>query len=186
MIMDTLASSLQPPLGIDRLERLSAHGIFLCYRREDAGPYARFLQRDLRERFPDADVFMDLDSIDGGADFAKVIREAVGSSAVLVALIGRQWATLADEQGRRRLDDPDDLVRFEILAAFERGVRVIPVLVDGTKPLRQEQLPAGLEGLVRLNALELSYARYDDDSGRLLGQIQRLLSHPPAAPNEQS
>jgi hypothetical protein len=76
-------------------------------------------------------VFMDLDSIEAGLDFAQVITEAVDSCAVLVALIGRQWATLADEGGRRRLDDPDDFVRFEVRTALERGVRVIPVLVDG-------------------------------------------------------
>ena len=78
----------------------SARGIFLSYRREDAAPYARLLQLQLRERIPDARVFMDLDSIEPGLDFAEVIREAVGSCAVLIASIGRQWATLADERGQ--------------------------------------------------------------------------------------
>src|SRR5271169_5778357 len=92
---------------------LSSRGIFLSYRREDAAPYARLLQFQLSERIPDARVFMDLDSIEAGLDFAEVIEEAVDSCAVLVALIGRQWATLVDEEGQRRIDDPDDLVRFE-------------------------------------------------------------------------
>ena len=65
----------------------SSGGIFLSYRREDAAPYARLLQYQLRERFPDARVFMDLDSIEAGLDFAEVIRDAVDSSAVLVVLI---------------------------------------------------------------------------------------------------
>jgi hypothetical protein len=151
-----------------------SRGIFLSYRREDAAPYARLLQVQLRERFPGARVFMDLDSIEAGLDFSEVIRQAVDSCAVLVALIGRQWATLADEQGRRRLDDPDDFVRFEVQAALERGVRVIPVLVDGAKPLRHEQLPAELRNLARLNALELSYGRYEYDADRLLDLIQRV------------
>jgi glucose/arabinose dehydrogenase len=154
----------------------SSGGIFLSYRREDAAPYARLLQYQLSERFPDARVFMDLDSIEAGLDFAEVIRDAVSSSAVLVALIGRQWATLADEQGRRRLDDPDDYVRFEVQTALKRGVRVIPVLVDDARPLRQQQLPAELEKLARLNALELSYGRYQYDSGRLLDLVQRVLA----------
>ena len=93
-----------------------------------------------------------------------------------MALIGRQWATLADEQGRRRLDDPDDWVRFEIRAALERGVRVIPVLVDGVKPLRQEQLPAELQKLARLNAVYLSYGRYEYDAARLLDLVQGVLA----------
>lgn len=61
----------------------------------------RLLQFQLRERIPDAPVFMDMDSIEPGLDFAEVIREAVDGCKVLVALIGCQWATLADEEGRR-------------------------------------------------------------------------------------
>src|ERR1700691_4938267 len=159
----------------------SSHGIFLSYRRADAAPYARLLQFQLRERFPTARVFMDLDSIDPGLDFAEVIREAVSSCAVLVALIGRQWTGLADEHGSRRIDDPDDLVRFEIQVALEHGMRVIPVLIDGTGMLRQEQLPAELRKLARLNALELSYDRYDYDAARLFNTIQRVLDDTPDA-----
>jgi len=155
---------------------LSSRGIFLSYRREDAAPYVRLLQFQLRERIPDARVFVDMDSIEPGLDFAEVIREAIDSCVVLVALIGRQWATLADEEGRRRLDNPDDYVRFEIQTALERGVRVIPVLVDGARPLRQQQLPAELQKLARLNALELSYGRYEYDADRLLNLLQRLLA----------
>ena len=151
-------------------------GIFLSYRREDAAPYARLLQVEFRERIRDARIFMDLDSIEAGLDFAEVIREAVDSCAVLVALIGRQWATLTDEEGHRRLDNPDDPVRFEVQTALERGVRVIPVLVDGAKPLRQQQLPSGLQKLARLNSLELSYGRYQYDADRLLDLIQRVLT----------
>ena len=171
---------------------MSSQGIFLSYRREDAAPYARLLQFQLRERLPDTRIFMDLDSIDAGLDFAEVIREAVDSCAVLVALIGRQWATITDDAGLRRLDDPDDLVCFELRAALERGVRVIPVLVDGAKPLRQEQLPAQLRNLARLNALELSYVRYEYDADRLLDLIKRVfdmasgtkvVSEPPARVN---
>ena len=120
--------------------------------------------------------FLDLDSIEIGRDFAEVIGEAVNSCAVLVALIGRQWATLADEDGRKRLDNPDDYVRFEIQTALERGVRVVPVLVDGARPLRQQQLPAKLQKLGRLNALELSYGRYDYDANRLFDVIQQVLA----------
>jgi TIR domain len=155
---------------------LSSRGVFLSYRREDAAPYARLLKSELRERFPDTQVFMDLDSIEAGLDFAEVIAEAVDSCAVLVALIGRQWVTLADDEGQRRIDDPDDLVRFEVQTALERGVRVVPVLVDGARPLRQQQLPPELHKLARLNALELSYGRYEYDANQLLDLVQRVLA----------
>ena len=119
---------------------------------------------------------MDLDSIEPGVDFAEVIRAAVNSCAVLVALIGRQWATLADKEGQRRLDNPDDFVRFEVQAALEGDVRVIPVLVDDASPLRQQELPPELQKLARLQVLELSSGRYDYDVNQLLSLIQRVLA----------
>lgn len=77
--------------------------------------------------------------------------------------------------GRRRLDDPDDYVRFEVEAALARGVRVIPVLVDGARAPRQQQLPSELHKLARLNSLELSYRRYQYDANQLLDLIRRVL-----------
>jgi TIR domain-containing protein len=159
------------------MSSLGGHGgIFISYRREDAAPYARSLQLQLSQRIPDAPIFIDLDSIEPGLDFAEVIEDALNSSAVMVALIGQHWATLTDESGARRLDNPGDYVRFEIKTALRRGVRVIPVLIDGAKPPRQQDLPADLHKLARLNALELSYDRYQYDSGRLLGLIQQRLA----------
>jgi hypothetical protein len=151
-------------------------GVFLSYRRDDAGPYARSLQLQLSQRIPDARIFMDLDSIEPGLDFAEVIEAAVNSSAVLVALIGRQWLTLTGEDGARRLDNPDDYVRFEVTTALEHGVRVIPVLIDGASALRRQDLPEELHKLARLNAAKLSWDRYQDDADRLLDLIQRVLS----------
>jgi hypothetical protein len=58
---------------------------------------------------------------------------------------------------------------------------VIPVLVDGAKPLRPQDLPAQLQGLSELLALELSTARYQFDADRLLGTIERVLAAAPSS-----
>jgi hypothetical protein len=152
------------------------HGVFISYRRSDAGPYARLLQVQLGHHLPATPVFMDLDSIEAGTDFAEAIKAGVHSCRVLVALIGPKWLTLGDAEGRRRLDDPDDYVRFEIRTALERRVRVIPVLVDGaTMPQRQE-LPDDLGKLARLNALQMSYDRYEYDESRLIAVVRKVLA----------
>jgi hypothetical protein len=169
------------PDEMGNLPNHASHGIFLSYRREDSAPYARSLQIELKQRFPATQVFLDLDSIEAGLDFAQVIQRAISSSAVLVALIGRQWTTIVDEEGRRRLDNPDDYVRYEIQTALELGRRVIPVLVDGAKPLQQKDLPSQLQSLTRLNALDLSYSRYQYDADRLLGVIERVLTAGPSS-----
>lgn len=118
---------------------------------------------------------MDLESIEAGIDFAEAIESAVRSSLVLVALIGSKWAFLTDEDGRRRLDDQEDCVRFEIRTALECAVRVIPVLVDGARMPRQDQLPPDLAKLARLSALDMSYERYEYDEGRLVSTIRKIL-----------
>jgi hypothetical protein len=51
-------------------------------------PHARLLQVSLHERVHGATVFMGMDSIESGLDFAKVISGAVKSSGVTVVLIG--------------------------------------------------------------------------------------------------
>jgi hypothetical protein len=67
-------------------------------------------------------------------------------------------------------------VRFEIQAALERRVSVIPVLVDGARvPLRQ-QLPDDLRKLTRLNALEMGHGRFEFDESRLMAVIQTVLA----------
>ena len=69
---------------------------------------------------------------------------------------------------RRRLDDPNDFVRLEIEAALMRDVRIIPILVAGAMMPRADELPVGLAGLVRRQALKLSPSRFEYDLSRLL------------------
>jgi len=80
--------------------------IFISYRRQDTAYPAGWLYDRLTDRFADGQVFKDIDSIKLGDDFAEVITAAVGSCDVLLALIGNDWLTITDEDGRRRLDDP--------------------------------------------------------------------------------
>jgi hypothetical protein len=158
--------------------------IFISYRREETAYPAGWLFDRLAHHFDGGQVFKDVDSIQPGDDFVEVIATAVGSCDVLLALIGAEWLTITDEHGQRRLDNPDDFVRLEIEAALTRGVRVIPILLDGARMPRADELPASLAKLVRRQALELSPARFDFDTSRLLRVLDRTLAEvqgPPAA-----
>jgi ABC-type amino acid transport substrate-binding protein len=150
--------------------------IFISYRRDDTDFPAGWLYERLAGHFGADQVFKDVDSIELGDDFVQVITTAVGSCDVLLAVIGDRWLTIADKQGRRRLDNTDDFVRLEIQAALEREIRVIPILIDEAKMPRAEELPDSMAGLARRQALELSPSRFDADTGRLLAVLDRTFA----------
>jgi hypothetical protein len=150
--------------------------IFISYRRQETAYPAGWLYERVAAHFGREQVFKDVDSIKLGDDFPEVIANAVGSCDVLLALIGDRWLTITDEDGRRRLDDPDDFVRLEIESALERNIRVIPVLFEGARLPRSGDLPASLSKLVRRQALELSPSRFDADIGKLLRVLESTLA----------
>jgi hypothetical protein len=151
-------------------------GIFVSYRRQESSHLAGRLYDRLADRFGERQVFIDVDTIEPGVDFAEEIFRAVAACQVLLAIIGPHWLTAADERGGRRLDDPDDIVRLEIEAALARDVRVIPLLIEGAVMPRQGALPESLAGLTRRNALLIRHESFRSDVGRLITAIERVLA----------
>jgi hypothetical protein len=132
--------------------------VFISYRRDDAAAWAGRLHMALERQFRRDQLFMDVDSIQAGLDFAKVIDAR-------------------DTAGRRRLDDPADFMRLEVESALRRDdIRVVPVLVDGASLPKAEQLPEGMQGLVRRQAWPLSHARFGPESDGLIGEISRYVT----------
>ena len=146
--------------------------IFISYRREDTRHVAgRLGDRLIGEKFT---VFMDIETIVPGMDFTAAVRQAVDESDVLLALIGSSWLTLTDSHGRRRLDNPDDWVVQEISIALQRGIVVIPLLVDGVSMPDPSELPAALVPLASRQALALRHESFTTDAERLVEAIRRL------------
>jgi TIR domain len=112
---------------------------FISYRRDDSAGHAGRLFDRLSDHFGRDQVFMDIDSIEPGVDFAQVVEDTMGRCDAVVALIGPHWLTVADSTGRRRLDNPEDFVRLELATALKRGIRVIPALVHGAAIPRAEE-----------------------------------------------
>jgi hypothetical protein len=145
--------------------------IFISYRRSDSAAYAGRLYDRLRRHFGDAEVFMDLEGIEPGAEFVRVISDKVQTADVLIALIGKDWTTLVGADGRRRLDHPDDLVVREIETALAAQRRVIPVLAGRTNMPARSELPERIAALVDRNAIELSDRHFHADVDRLIKVI---------------
>ena len=104
-------------------------------------------------------------------------ERAIGSSGVMLAVIGKNWLTATDAAGRERLQDPNDYVRMEIAAALQRNMRVIPVLVQGASMPGTDELPEDLAPLTRRNAFELHDSSWGDDIRRLISALERVLEH---------
>jgi len=151
-------------------------GIFVSYRRQESSHLAGRLADRLADRFGEGQVFIDVDTIEPGVDFAEEIFRAVAGCEVLLAIIGPNWLASADERGGRRLDDPDDIVRLEIEAALARGVRVIPILIEGAVMPRRDDLPESLASLARRQALLIRHESFRYDVGHLVTAIERILT----------
>jgi len=146
--------------------------IFISYRRDDSAAHAGRLYDRLEGHFGQGQVFMDVDAIKPGLDFVEVVQEAVSVCDGLVAVIGKEWLHVSNPAGGRRLEDPDDMVRLEIATALGRGIRVIPVLVQGAQMPRGNDLPEVLKPLASRNALEVSDAGFRADVERLIEALE--------------
>ncbi len=147
--------------------------IFISYRRSDCQSQANGLNDGLRNRLPDAQVFMDLDSIPPGADFEEHIRHEIDRCDVVLVLIGDDWLTPEPDTGTRRIDQPNDFVRLEITSSLRaERVRVIPVLVEGAQMPAASELPDDIARLARLNAYVLSDSHWARDITELTNHLR--------------
>ena len=150
-----------------------AGGIFVSYRRDSYRHAAGRFHDKLALHFARDQIFMDVDAIEPGLDFVKVLHERVGTCDVLIAVISPAWLDARDEAGHRRLDDPDDFVRIEIEAALARDVRVVPVLVGGATVPRESDLPETLKPLARRHAVVLNHTTFGRDMDALIKVLEK-------------
>ena len=108
--------------------------------------------------------------------FRKAIDDNVSGCGVFLAIIGSQWATIADSDGKRRLDDANDFVRLEIASALARNIAVIPVLVHEARMPRPDQLPDNIKDLAYRNSVEISHVRWNSDVQLLIAALKQYVT----------
>lgn len=145
--------------------------IFLSYRRDDAQAHAGRLFDWLARQFGRDRIFLDTDKIAPGDDFPRVLDERLAASDVVLAVVGPRWASIADAEGRRRLEQDDDFVRREIVGALARGKRVVPVLVGGARMPAEPDLPAPLRAFAARNAVAVGDASFERDFDVLVDAV---------------
>ncbi|MET9628353.1 toll/interleukin-1 receptor domain-containing protein [Lentzea sp. NPDC006480] len=150
-------------------------GVFVNYRTGDGEWAAALVKRELSARFGADQVFYASQSIRLGEDFSREILSGLRRCEVLLAIIGPRWSGAVDREGVRRLEKSDDWVRREITEAFQCGLRVIPVLMDGIDPLAEADLPDALKRLARCQYLRIHHRSDDLDLPRLVDELVELV-----------
>ena len=158
--------------------------LFISYRRGDSAGHAGRVHDRLEREFGSDCLFMDVNSVPLGVNFLKVLAEEIAKCDALLVIIGPGWLDARDDDGHRRLDNPDDFVRIEIETALKRGIPVIPILLEGTRIPKADQLPNSLKELALRNGLDIRHVSFLDDMERLirgLREVQPPQSSIPAA-----
>jgi formylglycine-generating enzyme required for sulfatase activity len=153
---------------------MAGEAIFVGYRRDDTADVAGRIYDAMAQRFGKQRVFKDVDNIGPGVDFGDYIKTVLPRCRVALVLIGPHWLESKDETGKRRLDDDHDWVRIEIETALATpGVLVVPVLVNGARMPRGEEVPDSLKALLRRNAAIIRRdPDFHDDVERLATAIR--------------
>ena len=142
--------------------------IFISYRRNDSADQAGRIFDRLVGAFSKPRVFKDVDSVPAGADFRRVIEQAVQKADVFILIIGPGWLKATDDRGRRRLDATNDFVRMELECALELGKIIIPVLVGQSEMPVASELPVTLSEVAYRNAVSV---RRDPDFHRDMDRL---------------
>ena len=143
--------------------------VFISYRRSDTQHLAGRIADRLRDDKDITEVFLDVDGILPGEDFAAKIEMAIAECSVCLILIGPNW--LGRESVRFRILDEHDFIRLETGAALTSGRKVIPVLVENTSMPLADDLPEDLKQLPRLNGISVSHHHFNKDMESLLEGI---------------
>lgn len=145
--------------------------IFMSYRRQDAAHASR-LYEDLRSELPAGTILVDVGALRPGLGWPMQVREAVGASDMLLAVIGPSWleATTARERA--------DFVGTALEAALSEGLPVVPLLVGGATMPASEQLPPPLAKLAGIQAAVLEEAAWRENVQRLARSLRRIRLRP--------
>lgn len=147
--------------------------VFICYRRVEAHHVAGRIKGALDGRCSDRHIFLDTET-PGGENWRRNIRARLDVSSVMLVVIGPNWLSI-EPDGKRRIDDPDDVLRFEIEEAFAMNLLIVPVLVDGAGMPARNDLPTSLVALADRQAVEIRHSQFDRDLGPLVDALNRPL-----------
>lgn len=98
--------------------------------RDDTGQLSYHLYEALVASYGKGAVFLDVSTIPPGENFLQMIDDFILNCDLMLAVVGKRWLDASDGQGRK-LDNPDDLLRRELLQllsnVYDHGMRTAEI-----------------------------------------------------------
>jgi hypothetical protein len=149
--------------------------LLISYRRSDSDAMAGRIRDNLAAYYGNDSIFIDVDNIPVGTDFREHIRKAFGDQDMLIAVVGQKWLG-PRKGGRARIQEETDPVRVEIEMALQQSMPLVPVLVNGARMPKPEELPDSLKDFSLRNAAEIDSGRdFRQHMDRLIRSIDQIL-----------
>ena len=145
------------------------YDIFLSYIREDSDGWCAMLYRSLADNLPTYSVFKDDEDTTIGMKWAPLLRRLVKKCRFFILVVSKDWSNPAVQ---KRMADPDDWVRREILTATKSKCLIIPVLVDGAP--RPTGLPTDIQSVLDYNQcfrFSSGSEKWDEEITKLCAEI---------------
>lgn len=149
-------------------------GVFLSYRRNDAGGWAGRLRDHLVLRYGDDRVWQDVEDLTAGSEYLPQILHNIAAADAVLVVIGPHWLDDGGQGGKTRLANPQDVLRTEIVHALKRKSGVIPTLVGGAGMPDPKDLPRPVAPLVRRHGIAIVDADWARSMQLLFERLQDL------------
>ena len=138
--------------------------IFISYRRNGTDAHARLFYEKLKEK--GYNVFLDFESLFSGGfkdNIAKAIEECT------------DFVLCLSEDGLKRCDDENDMMKFEIESAIKKHKNIIPIFINGFKMPDKENVCEAIKEITDHNGIECRMEYFDSVMKKL---IRHLHSRP--------
>ena len=151
--------------------------IFINYRREDEANMVFAIANALMSKFGVENVFYDRQAIKAGTEFPREIDQALESCRIFIPVIGKKWLEIMN---KRQALDEKDYVLDEIVHAMDKGVIVLPILIDDTPMPSEKDLPPDVSALSLINAIRISSdpKHLPSDIKLLIGELNEIFARP--------
>ncbi|MCB1815717.1 MAG: SUMF1/EgtB/PvdO family nonheme iron enzyme [Candidatus Competibacteraceae bacterium] len=156
-------------------EKSSNPRIFICYRRDDSPGHAGRLYNELRTRFGDDNVFIDVIGLHHGVNINRAIREQLARVDVMVAVIGPRWSGRRIWPFKAKLWAVNDWIRRELEIAKSMEMPIIPVLVSDAPVVQRTDVPSSLRFITDILAAKLHDPLWQDLPA-LLNSVEQAAS----------